>query len=270
MTDEFAAFELAGWRRVANRYEDAWSALTRQFIPPLLDALSVGPGDRLLDAACGPGYIAEEAARRGAEVRGVDFAPEMIALARRRLPDYDFRIQDAQALSEPAASYDVVAINFGLLHMAQPGRALAEARRVLRPGGRLGFSVWAGPDRSTGARIVDAAIRSHANMEVALPQGPDYYMFQSPDAIAQTLHHALFRPESIRTAVTNALWHVPTPEFVFEAERGAGVRTAGLLAQQEPAVLKRIRDDIAAQVRRFPDGTGFALPFAAMLVVAAA
>ncbi|HJT80908.1 MAG TPA: hypothetical protein VJ719_06910, partial [Chthoniobacterales bacterium] len=66
MKDDFAQFEHEGWQRVAHKYDSVWSSSTRQFIPPLLDAVNVGPGMTLLDVGSGPGYVAAAAADRGA------------------------------------------------------------------------------------------------------------------------------------------------------------------------------------------------------------
>jgi 2-polyprenyl-3-methyl-5-hydroxy-6-metoxy-1,4-benzoquinol methylase len=63
---------------------------TRLFVEPLLDAVGVQADTRLLDVACGPGYVSEAAAARGAESVGVDVAEAMIDLARRRLPELEF------------------------------------------------------------------------------------------------------------------------------------------------------------------------------------
>jgi ubiquinone/menaquinone biosynthesis C-methylase UbiE len=68
MTSAFEQFEFLereGWRRVADKYEDAWSGKTRPFIRHLLEAARVTAGHRFLDVACGPGYVAEAAPRWG-------------------------------------------------------------------------------------------------------------------------------------------------------------------------------------------------------------
>ena len=77
----FHEFEHRAWQRVVKLYEDIFGALTAQCIEPLLDAVKVRGGDALLDIATGPGYIAAAAARRGAEVTGLDFSSAMIAEA---------------------------------------------------------------------------------------------------------------------------------------------------------------------------------------------
>src|SRR4051812_24363420 len=131
----FHDFEQAGGERAAAFYGDAFGGLTAQTAPALLDAARVARGARVLDVASGPGFIAREAAGRGAEVIGLDFARAMVAEARRRNPAIDFREGDAEALTFDDGSFDAVAMNFGMLHLARPDTAIAEAHRVLRPGG---------------------------------------------------------------------------------------------------------------------------------------
>lgn len=117
---------------MAGKYPDAWSGLTRLFIPDLLEAAAVAPGMWVLDVACGPGYVAEAARALGANPIGVDFCAEMIALARERCPHIEFHQGDAEALGFADDSFDVVLMNFGLLHFPNPEAAIVEARRVLR------------------------------------------------------------------------------------------------------------------------------------------
>lgn len=268
--EAFARFEHEGWQRVAGQFESAWSGLTRLFIPALLEAVDVTAGTRLLDVACGPGYAAEAARLLGATPIGVDFSSEMIRLARQRCPEIEFRVGDAQALDFEDNSFDAVVMNFGVLHLAYPEAAFAEARRVLRPGGRYGFTVWAGPELSPGARIVEEAVEAHANLNVALPQGPDYYGYADPDKCRATLGRAGFDPASFVFQTVTADWQVPTAAFVFESARDAGVRGAALLAAQTPPMLAAIQAQIEEKVRAYATGSGFAIPETAHVVAATA
>ena len=70
----FHDFEQAGWERAAEFYGDAFGALTAQTAPALLEAVGAARGKRLLDVACGPGFIAGAAASLGCDVAGLDFA----------------------------------------------------------------------------------------------------------------------------------------------------------------------------------------------------
>ena len=111
----------------------------------LIELLELGPGMRVLDLACGPGTLSKPLAALVApdgEVVGVDLAEGMIALARSAgIANTRFEVMDIEALEFPDASFDAAACGHGLQFAPDLGRALREARRVLRPGGRLAASV---------------------------------------------------------------------------------------------------------------------------------
>ena len=264
--EAFRRLEREGWERVAAQYEDAWAALTRQFVAPLVELAAVGPGQRVLDVACGPGYVAEAAARLGARAEGVDCTPAMVRQAAARCPGLRFSEGDAERLDLPDRSFDRALINFGLLHFARPERALAEAHRVLRPGGRLGFTVWAGPEESPGARVVDDALAAFAETPADLPEGPTAYSFGDAAGWRTVLEPLGFDGASLRFATFTARWRVPTADFFFEAELRAGVRTAALLARQSPERLASIRTAMAAAMAAFAEDGAYVLPMAAHLV----
>jgi ubiquinone/menaquinone biosynthesis C-methylase UbiE len=106
----------------------------------LFDELAVGPGTRLLDVACGSGFAAQLAARRGAIVSGLDAAEPLIAIARSRTSEADFRVGDMFALPFEQHSFDVVTSFNGIWKGCDA--ALDEAHRVLVPRGRLGLTFW--------------------------------------------------------------------------------------------------------------------------------
>src|SRR5919108_6637688 len=173
----FRQFEHSGWQAIPEQYHGAFGALTTQAIGPLLDAVKVKKGVKLLDVASGPGYVAAAAARRGASVVGVDFSAAMVKAARRLHHEIEFREGDAEELPFGNGVFDAVVMNFGLLHLGDPDKALAEARRVLRPGGRFAFTVWAKPEETAGFGITLGAIQTHGNMRVPLPDGPPFFRF---------------------------------------------------------------------------------------------
>jgi SAM-dependent methyltransferase len=260
--------EWEGWERAAPLYEDAWSGLTRQFVAPLLDLVRIGAGQRVVDIACGPGYVAQEAARRGAEVVGIDFAPAMVRVATARCPGLCFQRGDAECLEAPDRSYDAALINFGLMHFARPPRALAEARRVLRAGGWLGFTVWADPERSPGARAVEQAVAAFAEVPADLPAGPPAHPLRDAADCRELLAPLGFAAADLRFVTVRGWWRVASPDGVFETELRAGVRTAALLRRQSPERLAAIRAAMTEGVSRFAVDGGYALPMTAYVVAA--
>jgi SAM-dependent methyltransferase len=126
--------------------------------------LGVAEGDRLLDVACGSGLAVELARARGAECAGIDASPRLVAVARDRSPDADLRVGDMHALPWDDESFDV-ATSFRGIWGTTPA-ALAEVHRVLRPGGRLGLTVWGHLKASPGAWAL-APLRLAATARVA-------------------------------------------------------------------------------------------------------
>jgi SAM-dependent methyltransferase len=266
MSDPFTKFEHEGWERVADKYDSVWSSSTRQFIPPLLNAANVAEKMSILDVGCGPGYVSAAAAERGAKPIGLDFSAEMIAIAQKMFPRIEFRQGDAQNLPFPDASFDRVVANFALLHLADPERACAEAARVLKPGGKFGFTTWAKISENPFVKLVDDAIQAHANLDVDLPPGPPFYLFEDETEFRNALARAGFDGASMTFKAHKIEWQVPTARFVFDAERNAGVRTAGLLARQTPEALRKIQSAIEKSVQPYAKGEGFAIPKAAYVV----
>jgi ubiquinone/menaquinone biosynthesis C-methylase UbiE len=197
MKDAFTQFEHEGWERVANKYDSIWSSSTRQFIPPLLDAAKVLAKMAVLDVGCGPGYVSSAAVARSAIPIGLDFSTEMIAIAKRMFPQVEFQEGDAQNLPFADASFDRVVANFSLLHLAEPGRAMSEAERVLKPGGRFAFTTWAKVSENPFVKLVDDVIQAHANLDVDLPAGPPFYLFEDETEFQNALDRAGFDGSSM-------------------------------------------------------------------------
>ena len=262
----FHDFEHAGWERAAAFYGDAFGALTAQTAGPLLDAVGAATGTHVLDVASGPGFIAGAAAARGATVMGLDFSAAMIAEARRRQPALTFREGDAEALPFDAASFDAVVMNFGLLHLARPDAALAEAHRVLRAGGRYAFTVWASPDQTVGFGLALQAVEEFGNKDVPLPEGPPFFRFSDAAGTRRTLERAGFADVQVRQLPLT--WHVSSADAVFDALSRGGVRTAAVLRAQTPEALAAIRAAVRRGIEAYARDGGFAVPMPAVLASA--
>jgi SAM-dependent methyltransferase len=138
----------------------AWATLAephnRPLFAALLDATAVGAGTRVLDVGCGTGLTLVLAARRGAVVSGIDVTPGLLAVARERLPGADLRDGDMEELPFADAAFDVVLGVNAFQFAGDPARALAQAARVCRPGGLVGASLFAAPERSESTVVHDA------------------------------------------------------------------------------------------------------------------
>jgi len=111
-----------------------------------VERLRIRPGLRVLDVACGTGNIAIPAARAGAEVVGVDIAPNLLEQAQKRAAAEGLRVHfeegDAEALRYPDSSFDMVITMFGAMFAPRPERVAEELVRVAKPGGTIAMANW--------------------------------------------------------------------------------------------------------------------------------
>ena len=139
--DSKAAVVRAMFDRIAPRYDRMNRVLTfrldQRWRREAIAAARLGPGQLAVDVACGTGDLCELAAATGARVLGVDFAGRMLAGAQRRGVPAALGRADATALPLPAARADAITCGFALRNFTAIPPMLAEAARVLRPGGRL-------------------------------------------------------------------------------------------------------------------------------------
>lgn len=235
--DDFAAWERAAWEARAEAYAADVGVLTRGAADPLLDAAGVRSESRLLDVATGPGFVAEAARARGAQVTAVDQAAAMVAIARRRLPDVEVRQATVEQLGLPDASYDAVVGGFVLNHLARPERGLAELVRVLAPGCRLALSVWDVPAANRGMGLVGEVV-TEIGIRGVVPPGPDSVRFAD-----HALFRALLEEAGLRDVrVERATWPVDVePGHWFDTVAAAMPRSGAVLAQADDAQRLRAR-----------------------------
>jgi FAD/FMN-containing dehydrogenase/SAM-dependent methyltransferase len=169
----------------------AWADLAEVHNQPLfeavLDAAGAGPGTRLLDVGCGSGLTLELAARRGAVPSGLDISPGLLGIARSRLPAADLREGDMESLPFGDAAFDAVVGVNAFQFAGDPRRALREAARVTRPGGRVVASLFAAPERSQGTVV-------HEAMSALIP----------PEQAGDHAPYALSAPGNLEAALADA------------------------------------------------------------------
>jgi ubiquinone/menaquinone biosynthesis C-methylase UbiE len=258
-------FEHAGWQRAAPAYAATFGRATSGFIGTLLDAAQVRNGTHVLDLGCGPGFAAAAAQARGAVPVGLDFSAAMVALARRANPGLRFDEGDADRLPFVENSFDAVVANFAVHHMADPVRALSEARRVLRPGCRIALTSWAAPGENPPWKILFDAIRAHGDLD-AVQAPPSGGGLRTPEDLLRLLEAAGFTNGEARRVPGE--WRFAAPGDLLEGFRHGTVRTAALIEAQPAAALPAIAAAIARDVAAYRRADRFAVPIVAILASA--
>ena len=256
------AFERAGWEKAASAYRATFAAASSEFVEALLDSAEVTTGTRVLDLCCGPGIVTGAASRRGAEAGGLDFAPAMLAEARAAHPGLRFDAGDAEAMPLADASFDAVVSNFGIHHVPRPGRALAEAFRVVRPGGRFAFTTWGSPAENIAWQFLFDAVRLHGDPDAAKAP-PSGGGIDNEDAVLRLLGEAGFAEASV--TLVRREWRMAHPGDLIAVFRRGTVRTAALIEAQRPAALLAIEAEIARRAAAYRRDGWYFIPIAAIL-----
>jgi SAM-dependent methyltransferase len=263
------------WQVVGTSAENYEQYLVPTIFGPwaenLLDLVEPKLGERVLDLACGTGILARLVAQRigkGGRVVGLDLNQGMLAVARSIAPADPVEWQEASALSLPfePGSFDVVVCQQGLQFFPDRPLALAEMRRVLRPGGRVGISTWRGIAQAPGFAVLAAAVSEEFGGDTAAPlRGP--FGLADESMLRGLLVDAGFRDVSIRSAVR-------TLEFpsidAFAIRYLSASPLAGVVAQlhdeAREQLLARVRTGLGSHVT----GDGLRFPTESHLTTATA
>ncbi|WP_425247970.1 class I SAM-dependent methyltransferase [Streptomyces sp. NEAU-NA10] len=261
-TEAFDAAERRMWAGRADAYAASFARLCAHPVEALLDAAGVSAGGYVLDVGTGTGTAALAAGQRGARVVAVDADAGMVAAARER--GIDARPAVLPELPFPDGEFDAVAGNFVINHVGRPRAALAELRRVLRPGGRLALTLW-GARRGAGQDLLGRACEAAGAVPPPhLPRlDPAEDFTRTPDGFGQLLSEAGFEA----TDVVELAWDHRAGVDEWWGGAAGGIATIGLVVtSQTPATRARIRREYERLSAGFSDGDGrLALPHVALL-----
>ena len=259
--DAIRTFEHAGWQRAASSYGNSFAHATAPYIEPLLKAAEISPGQHVLDVACGPGHLAAAAFARGATAHGLDFSAEMVGIARSAHPEVVVTEGDAEELPYPDCTFHAVVSSFGIHHVPRPELALAECKRVLKPGARMAFTVWATPEENTAWSLVFDAVARHGDRSAS--KAPPPGALNRIDQCVGVLEAAAFVDRSAE--IVRSEWLLQDGRALLAALSAGTARMAALLAAQRPSALAAIANDIDSQAERFRRDENLAIPIAAVL-----
>ena len=240
-----------GWERWRAQLEEALSPV-REW---LIGEIAPRPGDTVLELSAGPGDTGFAAAaivgERGRLI-STDFSPDMVEVARRRgaelgLQNVDYRVIDAERIELDADSVDGVLCQSGYMLMADPATALSETRRVLRPGGRVAFSVWGAPERNPWASIAGRIIVDRGQMPPPEPGAPGVFSMASEErtrALSEAAGFSAVRTQEI--PVLLAFRDLDEYErWITEVGGQLAMVVRGLPEEERQAVMSQLKEAFA-------------------------
>jgi ubiquinone/menaquinone biosynthesis C-methylase UbiE len=241
-----------GWRTWRQAFEIAGADVTRA----LLNASCPTPGMRVLDIACGAGEpaIAIGPLVAPGDVVAIDLVPEMLQsaaanAARAGCSNISFIEADAEALPFGSESFDLVTCRAAIMHFPDPMRALSEAHRVLRPGGRAVFTAL-GPAAETPALLATIGVLLRHVPRAPTPRpGPDIYRFGVAGELSALFDAAGFRDVHEEIFTADCPWP-GTAEHFWGALPDHAWRLRELIQSLAPDVRDRVAAEAIAALRQ--------------------
>ena len=246
---------------LAEGYIGFFGPVTALAIAPLLEAVRLAPGMKLLDVPTGAGALAAEATRRGADVVGVDISSGMIAQARKLHPGIDFHVGDVEHLPVADGALDAVVCAFGLGHFPYPETSVAECMRTLKPGGRIAFSWWDTSDKQRVQGLIRDAVRDvGAKPPSVLPAGHSSLRFCDPGEFRRLLQGAGLADVTLQEH--GATHVVPDADALWNGALGGMALTSSLIVFQDAPTQAAIRAALERRAAVYKTHRGLELPIA--------
>ena len=250
MTSSFNVQSAAGYEQLMGR----WS---RQLAPPFIDFAGVADGERVLDVGCGTGSLTFALPRAAdvSEITAIDFSPVFVEATIRANSDPRIKVQQADACALPFAdaSFDRALALLVLHFVPESGKAVAEMRRVVRPGGVVAAAVWDHFGGMPGMRMVlDVAAMLDGNAEQVRSRYCSQPMMRPGEMTQSFAAHGLANVE--QTSLTIRMDYLSFDDFwrpISAGEGPLGKYIGGLDAAQRAKIDAAVR---AAYQAGQPDG----------------
>lgn len=278
--DAHRASSLAGWEAAAPGWTRRHETISRFGAPVsawMLDAVSLQPGQRVLELAAGLGETGMLAAELVAPMGGVivsDHADTMLDGARARavemgLSNIEFQVIGAEWIDLPLASVDAVLCRWGYMLLADPSAALTETRRVLRPGGRVALAVWDAVQHNPWAFLPSLEMIERGLASAPSPGAPGPFALGDPERLRELLAQAGFTEIDVQTLAIEQRY--PSFGDCWETTLDISHTFHNAVLGRPEAEIAEIRSGLAARLEPFsePDGT-LAIPGRTLVASASA
>lgn len=254
--DVVADYERDTWSRCADNYVDTFAGITQETVSLLIEAGDIQRGSKVLDIGSGPGNVAGQLSKDGANVTGVDFASTMVEVAKKSYPHITFQQADAEELPFEANIFDTVVANYVVHHLARPEKVFSEVFRVLKPGGRFAFAVWGPPEEQSSIGAFFGAVEAHHDL-AELPHGP-LFGITNRDVYEPMLAKAGM--EIRQLAVHDTTWRTDSLDPVLR-----GFWTWGNMASLPPETQAKIEETTRKNAQQYEQDGRFVFPHSALV-----
>jgi ubiquinone/menaquinone biosynthesis C-methylase UbiE len=251
------------WNESAEAYVSLMQTL-EPFRTDLVHRLDAHAGERVLDLGTGPGEPAMTIARAvgpTGHVTGVDLSENMVGIAQRvakarGLDNVDFQAMDCSSLTLPPASFDAAVSCFGFQIFTDPEKAAKEARRVLRPGGRICVAVWSTGDKVPFLHAIIGPMLEHAEPDET-GYLPTPYETGGPGEMVSFLHEAGFQ-QAQESRTVHSVQFATVEDYLNAILKSTPIGHS--LSEEDPPVQHEVLRKTRENLERYRTSEGISLP----------
>ena len=266
--DELTGQQRAQWSAAAlgwERWGDWFDRNSGNFAGWLCDAARMAPGQTVLDLACGSGQPSSTAAGRvrpGGRVIATDLSPDMVAVTTRKaqklgLDNLEAREMDMQALSFADASFDAATCRFGLMFCPDPVKAVAEIRRVLKPGARFATAVWDLPAKNPFFTALTGVLGEFVPLPPPDPAAPGVFRLAPPGELQRVLEAGGFSGVAVEPRPITLFYSSLEEYWQIQTDLAAPLRAA--IASLSADKVAQLKARVFETLAQYADGTTYQL-----------
>jgi SAM-dependent methyltransferase len=245
------------WRK----WFDKLSFQSRSATDVVLEGARLSADLHVLDLASGSGEPALALAKAvgpGGRIVATDLVPEMLLIAEENahacgLSNMEFRAADAEQLPLASSSFERVTCRFGLMYFPDVPKALAEIRRVLKPGGRISFLVWGPAQENPLFSVMLGPFLRYVKVPQPDPDAPHVFRFADESKLAGVFTSAGFQKVSVAKHKVSWPWPGPAEES-WQATRELAAPFKKMIAALPPDKTEEVTQEVINGIRCFYDG----------------
>ncbi len=232
------------WGARARDWAEAQEGLCAPLFETVLSKAGIRPGISHLDIGCGAGMACQISAKKGACVFGMDAASALIAIAKERTPQGDFRVGEMEKLPWKDNAFDLITLFNSFQYAANPVNALEEARRVARAQALIVITTWGNP------KDCEAAAYLNAMRALSPPGASDPFALSEKDKLEAVAAEAGLNP--VKVEDVDCLWSYPDLETALAGLLSDGTAVQAIRASGE----ERVREAVVKALAPFKTVSG--------------
>ena len=256
-----------GWKK--------WDDFTMNFLKPMGDAiiseLSIKEDDVVLDVACGtgePGLTIAAMAKNG-KVIGTDVADQMLDIAkenaeRKQVKNFETKVCDVCELPFYDSTFDKISCRMGFMFFPDMQMAAREMYRVLKTGGKMATSVWAGPENNVWITTIVGVINRNMQLPPPPPGAPGMFRCAAPGFIKSLLENAGFK--NVNEQLVTGKVAYDDFDHMWQMMNEVAAPVVGALSKADDAMKQKIKNEVQQAAEKYKTDKGLEFDYASLVI----